>query len=169
MDTGVLRQDRAAEEHAVQRVVARPERPRLYLRALTGGHPDADEPPSVGEHADAVDEALAADRVENDLHTPRVGQLVGALDEVFVRVVDRMVQPERLQPLQLLLAGGRRDHGRAGALDELDRDHADTARPSVDQNGLARGEVAGGEQALVRSPERLMLKLESRTVAHERA
>ena len=65
-----------------------------------------------------------------------------------------MVESERLQPLQLLIARGCRDHGRARALGELDRCHSDAAGSGVNQNSLALGEVPSSEQALVRGPER---------------
>src|SRR6266702_8745582 len=131
-----------------------PERLRLDRRAGPGGYPDADEGPAVGEYADAVDEVLAADRIDDDVCAARAGQLAGAFDEAAGRVVDPVLEPERLQPFELLVAGRGRDHGRARALGELNRGHPDTAGSGVDQNGLARGEVAGGEQALMRGSER---------------
>ena len=64
-----------------------------------------------------------------------------------------MVEPERLQPFELFVAGGGRDHGCARALGELNPRHSDAACSGVDQDSLALGEAAGGEQALVRGSE----------------
>ena len=47
-----------------------------------------------------------------------------------------------------------REHRRAGAVRELDRRDADTARSGLDEHGLARLEVPELEQAVVRGPER---------------
>ena len=65
-----------------------------------------------------------------------------------------MVEPERLQAVELLVAGRGGEHGRAGLLGELDRGHPDASRPRVDQRRLPGLEVAGGEQALLGGPER---------------
>ena len=89
------------------------------------------------------------------MSTPRESvSSLGAFDEAVGRVVDPVVEPERLQPFELLVARGGRDDGCARALGELDRGHSDAAGSRVDQDGLALGEVAGGEQALVRGAER---------------
>src|SRR3982074_1600292 len=118
MDARVLGKDRAAEENSAQRVVARPERPRLDRRSGAGGNPDADERPPVCEHVDAVDEVLPTDRVDDDVDAARVRQLVDAVDEARGPVVDAVVQSKLLQPFQLLVTGGGRDYRRAGALGE---------------------------------------------------
>ena len=97
MDAGVLGQDRAAEKDPAQRVVARPQRTGLDRRASPAGDADADQGPAVREDADAVDEVLAADRIDDDVHATRVGQLIAAIDEAAGRVVDPMIEPERLQ------------------------------------------------------------------------
>ncbi len=85
MDANVLCQDRAAEKDTVQRVVTRLQRPRLDLRTRTSGHTDTHERSPICEHTNTVDEVLATDRVENDLHPARVGQPIGALDETLGR------------------------------------------------------------------------------------
>ena len=68
MDAGVLRQHRAPEEDTAQRVVARPKRTRLDRRPCSAGDPDAYKRPPVRKNLDAVDEVLAADRVDDDVH-----------------------------------------------------------------------------------------------------
>src|SRR5438105_282618 len=83
----------AAKVDAAQGVVTRPERLRLDRRARPGGHPDADQCSPVREHPDTVDEVLTADRLDHDVYALRVGQFVGALDEVLGRVVDPVVEP----------------------------------------------------------------------------
>ena len=65
-----------------------------------------------------------------------------------------MVEPEFLQAVEPLVTRRRRDHGRAGALRELDRRDADAARSGLDQHGLAGLQVAELEQAVVGGAER---------------
>lgn len=85
------------------------------------------------------------------MSTPRESvSLVGALDEALRCVVDSVVESERFEPLELIVAGGGRDNGCARALGELNRGHPDAAGSGVDQDGLALGEVPGGEQAVGR-------------------
>jgi hypothetical protein len=110
--------------------------------------------PAVGERPDAVDQVLAADRVEDDVGAAAVGQLARALDEVLGGVVDPAVETELLEALELLVAGRGRDHGGTGLLGELDRGHPDAAPARVNQGRLPGLEVAGGEQALLGGPER---------------
>src|SRR5436305_253860 len=101
MDARVLRQDRAAQEDATQRVVARPERTRLDRGSSATGDADAHERAAVRESFDAVDQVLAAYRVDHDVHAARFGQLLCALDEAVARVVDPVVEAELLQPFEL--------------------------------------------------------------------
>src|SRR5205807_8220826 len=63
------------EEDAAQRVVLRPQIPRFDAGAGAARHAHADERPAVGERADAVDQVLAANRVEDHVDTATVGQL----------------------------------------------------------------------------------------------
>ncbi len=98
--------------------------------------PNADERPAVGERADAVDQVLAADRVEDHVSAAPVGQLARPLDEVLAGVVDPVVETELLQAFELLVARRGRDHGRAGLLGELDRGHPDASGSGVDQGRL---------------------------------
>src|SRR2546427_681630 len=125
-------------------LVWRPERAPARVR-----QPQPYERPAVGERANAVDEGLAADRVENHVNAPPVGELACSLGEVLADVVDPVIETELLQALELLIARRRREHGRSSLLGELDRGHPDPAGSGVDQSRLAALEVAGGEQALL--------------------
>ena len=71
-----------------------------------------------------------------------------------MRVVDAVIEAELLQPLEPVVARRGRDHGRAGALRELDRGDADAARAGLDEHGLAGLEVAELEEAVVGGAER---------------
>jgi hypothetical protein len=67
---------------------------------------------------------------------------------------DPVVEPEGLQPFELVVAGRGRDDGRAGLLGELDRRHANALGTGMDQHCLASGQVARREQGLLSGPER---------------
>ena len=58
------------------------------------------------------------------------------------------------EPFEALVARCGREHGRAGALRELDRGEADAARAGLDQHGLAGGQVTELEEAVVGGAER---------------
>ena len=124
------------------------------LGAGAARHPHADQCPAVGERADAVLQRLAADRIEDHVRAAPVGQLARPFDEVLGRVVDPVVEPELLEPLELLVAGRGCDHGGARLLGELDRRHPDASGARLDQDRLAGLEVAGGEEALLSGPDR---------------
>ena len=85
VDPRVLGEQRPAEVDAAQGVVLPPQRFGLDSRAGSGGDPDADQRPPVGERLDAVDEVLAADRVQDDVDAAAVGQLADLLDEALSR------------------------------------------------------------------------------------
>jgi hypothetical protein len=52
------------------------------------------------------------------------------VDPIVVRVVDRFVEAEGAEPFEAVVARCGREHGRAGALRELDRGEADATRPA---------------------------------------
>src|SRR5581483_12278936 len=99
--------------------------------------------------ADAVDEVLATDRVEDHLRASPVRQFERPLDEVLARIVDPMIEPELPQALELLVARGGAEHRRAGLLGELDRGHAHAPGAGVDQGRLSCRELPGCEQAFL--------------------
>jgi hypothetical protein len=116
----------------------RVQRPRLIAGAGPGVYPDADERPAVREHADAVDEVLAADRVDDD--AARAGQLAGAFHEAVGRIVDPWSSPSAasrpsfssLEAIEITVAP---------AIGDLNRGHPDAAGSGVDQNRLALAAV----------------------------
>ncbi len=65
-----------------------------------------------------------------------------------------MVEAELAEAGQAIVGGCGRDHGRAGALRELDRGEPDTAGTGLDEDRLARVEVTELEEAVVGRPER---------------
>ena len=77
-----------------------------------------------------------------------------AVDEVAVAIVDAVIEPEGLQPLELVVARGGGEHGRTGALGELDGRDADATGARMHQDGLARLQPAELEQAVVGGAER---------------
>ena len=60
-----------------------------------------------------------------------------------------MVDAERREALEPLVARRGREHGRARALRELDRGETDATRAGLHQHGLARLQVAELEEAVV--------------------
>jgi hypothetical protein len=152
VDARVLGHQRPAEEDAAQRIVLRPQIPRLDVRAGATRHADADEHPAIGERADAVNEVLAADRIEDHVGAAPVGQFACPVDEALAGVVDPVVEPERLQAFELLVAGAVEITVAPACVCQLDRGQPDATRAGVDQGDLAGLEVAGGEQALLCGP-----------------
>ena len=88
--------------------------------------------------------------------TPRPSVIARTfVDPVGVRVVDAVVEAERLQPLEPVVARRGGDHRRAGALGELDRGDADATRAGLDRAPSRRpDEVAELEEAVVGGAER---------------
>ena len=65
-----------------------------------------------------------------------------------------MVESELAQTREAIVARSGCEHGRAGALGELDRGQADTTRAGLNEDRLARLQTAELEQAVVGGPER---------------
>ena len=78
------------------------------------------------------------DGVVHDVGTFAAGELLHRVDEVLLLVVDREVDAELLQDLDLLRSARGRDHHRARGAAQLDRRAADTARARVHEQRLAR-------------------------------
>jgi hypothetical protein len=74
--------------------------------------------------------------------------------QVVVAVVDAVIRAERAQPRELLGAGCGGDHGRTGALGELDRGQADASAAALHQHGLTGAESTELEQTIVCRAER---------------
>ena len=128
---------------------------RLDRRPAATGDADADEGAPIRQRLDAVDQVLPADRVEHHVGAAAVRQLVHALDEALGRVVPAVIQPEQLQPFELVVARGRRDDRRACRFAKLDRGHPDAdRRRRRDQGRLPLRQLAGRDQALLRRAER---------------
>ena len=108
------------------------ERLRVAARAA-----DGDAAAAVREALHAAGQDPPADRVDDEIDAAAAGDRADLVDPVVVRVVDAVIEPEVLQPLEPLVARRGRDHGRAGALRELDGGDADTARAGLDQHRLA--------------------------------
>ena len=87
--------------------------------------------------------------------TPRPPvMLAHHVDPTRLRVVDGVVEAQRLQRFEPVEARRGGDDGRAGALGELDRGDADATRAGLDQHRLAGLQVAELEEAVVRGAER---------------
>jgi hypothetical protein len=91
---------------------------------------------------------------QHDVDAAPVGQLPNLLDKAFVCVVDAVVEPQRLQALELLVARGSGDHCRASLRCELDGGHTDSAASGMDQRRLPLLQARGSEEALLRGPDR---------------
>ena len=105
--------------------------------------PTTTQPPVRVQRAQAVGEAVAADRVEID---------VGAaerLDLVLPGPSERTTSsaPGVARHLLLLVAGDDRDRARAEALGHLQRRGADAARGAVHEHRLALGQPPAGDAA----------------------
>ena len=89
--------------------------------------------PRYAAASHAACQRLAADRVDDDVGAVAAGQLADRGDEVAVAIVDAVIEPEGLQPLELVVARRGGEHGRTGALGELDGRDADAAGAGVDE------------------------------------
>jgi hypothetical protein len=78
-----------------------------------------------------------ADRVDDHIGAVPAGELAHRGDEIAAAIVDAVIETERLQALQLLVARCGCEHRCAGTLRQLDRGDADAAGAGVDQCGLA--------------------------------
>ena len=102
------------------------------------GEADDDDAAVLAQRAQAVGEAVAADRVEHDVDAARTlddllaPRPVGAHDVVGARVA---------RDLLLLVARDDGDRRRAEALGDLERRGADAARRAVDEHALALGQA----------------------------
>lgn len=88
----------------------------LDLGAGAGRHPDADERATVGKRTDAVDQVLAADRIEDHVCAAPVGQFARSFDEVLLFVLSNHVGHDHRGALspskgELSLSGLRRTRG----------------------------------------------------------
>ena len=86
--------------------------------------------------------------------TPAARRTRHLIDPVGLGVVDAFVHAVVVESRQPAFARRGREHGRAGALGELDRCEPDAARARLDEHRFARVQVAELEQAVVGRPER---------------
>ena len=88
-------------------------------------------------HLGAPVVGVAADRVVDDVYSPRVGELLDLVDEVASAVVNRKVRAEPFANCDLVRSACRRDHGATVRFRELDCRTADAPRTRMHQHGLA--------------------------------
>ena len=144
--------DFRAEEHAGQRTVARHERGDIHLHRVASRLPHQRDAAAIAEAGDGGLQRRA-DRIDHDIHAT-AGDLHHRLHDIFGRVVDAVIEAERLEFLQAIIARSCGEHARTGALGELDRRNADAAGTRLNKNRLAFLETAEFEQAIVRRAER---------------
>src|SRR5439155_187940 len=75
-----------------------------------------------------------ADGIDDQIDAAPAAQTPRLRDPIVVAVVYPVVQPEFLQPLQLLVAGRRGQDGRARPLGHLDSGQADAAGARLDEH-----------------------------------
>ena len=95
--------------------------------------PTTTDAPAVGQRAQAVGEAVAADRVEHDVDARAAGQLLGLVLPGAVGAHD-LVGAGLARHALLLVARDDGDRARADALGDLDRRGADAAGRAVDEH-----------------------------------
>src|SRR6185369_7875396 len=92
---------------------------------------------------------LSGEGVENDIDAAPAGQFHDGFGEVATPRVDHMLYAEGFEQRAFGRAAGRGDDFGAEVMRDLDRRHADPARPRVDKDTFASAEV---RHALERMP-----------------
>src|SRR5580704_13814091 len=109
-----------------------------HLAIVGLGAADRDDPAAPGQAADRLVEEIAADMLDDEVDAALVCALQNLVDEIRGVVVDDLVGPQFLGPLQLPVgARGRVDKG-ACKLADLDGRHAHARACGVDQHCFAR-------------------------------
>ena len=108
-----------------------------HLGDRAAGEADDDRAPALAQRAQAVGEAVAADRVEDDVDAA-AGELLGLVLPRRRRSARPRRRRRRAPPL-LLVAGDDGDRPRPQPLGDLQRRRADAAGGAVDEHGLALG------------------------------
>src|SRR5690606_20134341 len=101
------------------RLVAGLEPGDVHGVGVAAGVTDVGDATPVGQGPQAALEG-GADRVEHQVDAAAVGEATGHVGEVVGPVVDAVVEPERPQAVQLLVARRRGQHGRPRPLGQLD-------------------------------------------------
>src|SRR5207302_4636074 len=91
---------------------------------------------------------VAPDHVEDNIGAAAAGRLLRGLNEVFTFIVNGNVGTELAAGLAFLGRSRGGDDLCAGGLGELDRGGADPGRAAVDQERLARLELAALEHVV---------------------
>ena len=120
---------------------------------VTTGIAEPTDPPAIGDRGDAALERSSADRVDDEIGAPPVGQPHDLGGNILGRVVDPVVHAVLGEPLEAAIALGGRDDGRTCRLGELDGRHPDPTGAGLDQDGVARLQMAELEEAVVGRPE----------------
>ncbi len=92
---------------------------------------------------------LPPDGIDDEVDAAAVGEAPYLARHVCIRVVDAVVHPVVVQPVESVVARRGREHRRAGRLRELDRREADASGARLHQHRLARLQMAELEQAVV--------------------
>ncbi len=122
--------------------------PPVDLDAAAAQERDDDEPSLEREAAEIALDVVAADDVEHEVDAALARDAGHLRDKILLPVVDRVVGPERAAERRLLVVADRRDHRGVDLLCELDRGHADAARPAVDEDGLPALQSTAVEQVV---------------------
>ena len=114
---------------------------------------DLQETPVFGQHAQALGDEVAGQRIEDEIYPLSIGQALNLICEVEAARVHHMRRSQRLQSGALFRAASGGKDFCSGALGKLDGGHADAARPGVDQDLFAALDlpqvfqgVAGGDE-----------------------
>src|SRR6185437_6630757 len=110
------------------------ENARIELRALAGGVAVDDHTAKIAQAADAFGSMLAAQHLEDDIHAFAVGQITNGLFVVLAFVVDRMLEAESLNALQLFVRRRRAIHIKAQQFANLHRGGANASCNSMDEH-----------------------------------
>src|SRR5258706_16261755 len=90
----------------------------------------------IAERQQALLQRAAADRIDDEIDALVVGDAHYLGDQILSRIVNAVIEAERLQPRELVFAGRRRDDDRTRPLRQLDRGKADRAGARLDEDGF---------------------------------
>ena len=99
-------------------------------------HRDDDDATVVGQATHFAFDVSAGHHVEDHVRAAAGGETFHFGSEVGTSIVDRVISAERHARCTLGVASCGRDHRRAGGLRDLDRAHADAARPALHEQRL---------------------------------